>query len=206
MLMHWQQIIQDVQTKAFKLDFKIYNQSWQGQHAPQRFPKGTKQRKENTYLCNFFAFSYLHGLHEMIVLLHFNFNRGHEGRLKMKRKKIQTQTQTQKKWKSFPYWKMAVDGQLRPLRQWPRLAWWARTPGRINHLGSIPWLWICRISTLCRIVSSKCWFYLNLTSKELDRHNQIWTLDLRDPRLIRWRLGLYFDAWSPFYTDQVFRH
>jgi len=93
MLMHWQQIIHHVQTKGFELDFKIYNQSWQGQHAPQRLPKGTKQRKENTYLHNFFLFSYLHGLHEMMVLLHLDFIIGHERRLKMKRKEIQTQTQ-----------------------------------------------------------------------------------------------------------------
>jgi hypothetical protein len=56
-------------------------------------PKGTKQRKENTYLHNFFLFSYLHGLHEMMVLLHLDFIIGHERRLKMKRKEIQTQTQ-----------------------------------------------------------------------------------------------------------------
>jgi hypothetical protein len=35
----------------------------------------------------FFAFSYLHGLHEMMVLLHLNFIRGHERRLKTKSKK-----------------------------------------------------------------------------------------------------------------------
>jgi hypothetical protein len=60
-----------------------------------------------------------------------------------------------------------------------------------------------------RGVLSNGWFYLNLTSKGLDRHKQIWTLDLSAgiQGSLDEDLGWYFDALDPpFYTDQVFRH
>lgn len=142
--MHWQQIIQDVQTKGFELDFKIYNQSWQGHHASQRLPKRHKTKKRKHISLQFFAFSYLHGLHEMMVLLHFDFIRGHERRLETKRKeKLQTQTQKKWKFKRMRSQDLILRSQIQNGAMWPHqrpcflcryyIGCLLKDDGQINH-------------------------------------------------------------------------
>jgi hypothetical protein len=56
---------------------------------PKDSPKAQNKERKHISL-QFCAFLYLHGLHEMMVLLHFDFIRGHERRLKTKRKRKRT--------------------------------------------------------------------------------------------------------------------